>query len=168
MLNPVSIYLFKINNRNRRTMRKTFSTWEKLIKKTPERCHYGIVLSLLLTLTRFHILFWCVYCWLSPSKCRLGILLKPIVNIYIESRSSHQRCSIRKGVLKNFTKFTGKHLCQSLLKKRFWHRCFPVNFAKFLRTPFLTEYLRWLLLWILIYMLNYKTSFSFQHVKIRI
>ena len=27
-----------------------------------------------------------------------------------------------------------------------WHRCFPVNFAKFLRTPSLTEYLRWLLL----------------------
>ena len=23
-----------------------------------------------------------------------------------------------------------------LLKKRLWHRCFPVNFAKFLRTPF--------------------------------
>ena len=26
------------------------------------------------------------------------------------------------------------------------HRCFPVNFAKFLRKPFFTEYLRWLLL----------------------
>ena len=25
-----------------------------------------------------------------------------------------QRCSVRKGVLRNFTKFTGKHLCQSL------------------------------------------------------
>ena len=24
-----------------------------------------------------------------------------------------------------------------LLKKRLWHTCFPVNFAKFLRTPFL-------------------------------
>ena len=24
--------------------------------------------------------------------------------------------------------------------------CFPVNFAKFLRTPFFTEHLRWLLL----------------------
>ena len=24
----------------------------------------------------------------------------------------------------------------TLLKKRLWHRCFPVNFAKFLRTPF--------------------------------
>ena len=25
----------------------------------------------------------------------------------------------------------------TLLKKRLWHRCFSVNFAKFLRTPFL-------------------------------
>ena len=25
----------------------------------------------------------------------------------------------------------------TLLKKRLWHKCFPVNFAKFLRTPFL-------------------------------
>ena len=32
-----------------------------------------------------------------------------------------------------------------LLKKRLSHRCFPVNFAKFLRTPFLKEHLRWLL-----------------------
>ena len=33
-----------------------------------------------------------------------------------------------------------------LLKKRFWHRCFPVNFVKFPRTPFFTENLRRLLL----------------------
>ena len=59
-----------------------------------------------------------------------------------------QRCSVKKGVLRNFTKFTGKHLCQNLffnkvaglspatlLKKRRWRRCFPVNFVKFLRTP---------------------------------
>ena len=64
-------------------------------------------------------------------------------------RSSHQRCSVRKGVLRNFTKFPRKHLCQSLfliklqnsrpatlLKKRLWHKCFPVNFVRFLRTPF--------------------------------
>ena len=29
-------------------------------------------------------------------------------------RSSHRRCSVRKGVLRNIAKFTGKHLCQSL------------------------------------------------------
>ena len=34
----------------------------------------------------------------------------------------------------------------TLLKKRFWHRCFPVNFVKFLRTLFFTNHLWWLLL----------------------
>ena len=50
----------------------------------------------------------------------------------------------KKGVLENFAKFTRKHLCQSMLfnkiaglKKRPWNKCFPVNFAKFLRTPLL-------------------------------
>ena len=54
---------------------------------------------------------------------------------------------------------TPEHLCQSLffnnvagprpailLKKILWHRCFHVNFAKFLRAPFFTEQLWWLLL----------------------
>ena len=54
--------------------------------------------------------------------------------VAIAFRSSHQRCSM--------IKFTGKHLCQdlrpaTLLKKRLWHRCFPVNFSKILKTPFL-------------------------------
>ena len=34
----------------------------------------------------------------------------------------------------------------TLLKKRLCHRGFPVNFEKFLRTPFLTEHIWWLLL----------------------
>ena len=49
-----------------------------------------------------------------------------------------------RGVLRNFTKFSGKHLCQglqscsaTLLKKGLWYLCFPVNFPKFLRTSFL-------------------------------
>ena len=55
-------------------------------------------------------------------------------------RSSHRRCSIKRGVLRNFAKFKGKHLKPAtLLKKRLWHRCFPVNFAKFVRTPFLQK-----------------------------
>ena len=29
-------------------------------------------------------------------------------------RSSHWSCTVKKGVLENFAKFTGKHLCQSL------------------------------------------------------
>ena len=66
-------------------------------------------------------------------------------------RSSHHRCSVKKGVLRNFAKFAGKHLCQSLFFNkvaglRLWHRCFPVNFAKFLRTYFFIEHIHWLLL----------------------
>ena len=30
------------------------------------------------------------------------------------SRSSHWKCSVKKGIFKNFEKFTGKKLCQSL------------------------------------------------------
>ena len=57
-------------------------------------------------------------------------------------RSNRPEVSCKKGVLRNFTKFTGKRLRPAtLLKKRLWHRCFPVNFVKFLRTPFLTEHL---------------------------
>ena len=34
------------------------------------------------------------------------------------NRSSHRKCSIKKRVFyKNFTKFTGKHLCQSLVPR---------------------------------------------------
>ena len=67
-------------------------------------------------------------------------------------RSSHRRCSIKKGVLrKNFAKFKQKHLCRSLFFNkvagpRLWHRRFPVNFVKFLRTSFFIEHLWWLLL----------------------
>ena len=66
------------------------------------------------------------------------------------NRSSRPEVFHKKGVLRNFAKCTGKQLCQSLffnkvadlrpatvLKKRLWHRRFPVNFAKFLRAPFL-------------------------------
>ena len=33
------------------------------------------------------------------------------------------------------------------LQKRLWHKCFPVDFAKFSRIPFFIEHLRWLLLY---------------------
>ena len=63
----------------------------------------------------------------------------------------------KKGVLQNYAKLAGKHLCQNLFltklqgsglrpgtvfKKKLRHRCFP----KFLRTPLFIEYLQWLLL----------------------
>ena len=49
-------------------------------------------------------------------------------------RNSRSQMFFKIGAPKNFVNFTGKHLC------------FPLKFAKFLRTPFFTEHLRWLLL----------------------
>ena len=73
-----------------------------------------------------------------------------------ECRSSRLDVFCKKGVLRNFTKFTGKHLYESpffsgslsfciFIKKESLAQVFPVNFAKFLRAPFLTEHLRWLI-----------------------
>ena len=71
------------------------------------------------------------------------------------TRSSRPEVFCKKGVLRNFAKFTGKHLCHIF----FLISCRPeacnfinketlarVNFAKFLITPFFIEHLWWLLL----------------------
>ena len=54
------------------------------------------------------------------------------------------RYSVNKSVPNNSTKFTGKHLCQSLSFNKFaglrlWHKCFLVNFVKISRPPFLKK-----------------------------
>ena len=55
---------------------------------------------------------------------------------YPHSRSSRPELFFKKSCLRPAT----------FLEKRLWHRCFPVNFAKFLKTPFFTEHVQWLLL----------------------
>ena len=112
-------------------------------------------------------------------------------------RSSHQRCSIEKGVLRNFTKFTGERLCQSLffnkvaglhpwkrqktrfsdvfrkcspatlLKTRFWYRCFPVNFVKFLRTSFFIEHFWWLFLYLIWHRLTCSTILQIYRLHLK-
>ena len=70
-------------------------------------------------------------------------------------KSSHPELFCKKLVLKNFAKFTGKHLRWSLFfkkfsalqpatlikKKRVQHKYFPMNFEKILRATFLKEWL---------------------------
>ena len=87
----------------------------------------------------------------------------------------------KKDILRNFAKFTGKRLCQSLffnkvaglrpatlLKKRLWHRRFPVNFAKFLRAPFFIEHLWGLLLLLWFYVWTSSSILRFYSLhKIR-
>ena len=71
------------------------------------------------------------------------------------SEAVAQRCSVKKVFLEisqNSQENTYARvsflitLRGNFIEKRLWHRCFPVNLAKFLRTPFFKEHLRYLLL----------------------
>ena len=81
--------------------------------------------------------------------------------------------ALQKGVLKNFTNFAGKYLCWSfiLMKLQAWRLAnllkgdsntgfFLVKFAKFLRTPFFKEHLRWLLLICLLFKSKFQGACS--------
>ena len=55
-------------------------------------------------------------------------------------------CSVRKGLLRNFVKFTGKHLCQSLFFKKVagqetWAQVFSCEFCKISKNTFFAEHL---------------------------
>ena len=57
-------------------------------------------------------------------------------------RSSHQRCSVRKDVLRNSAKFTGNHLSQSLfIKKETLAQVFSREFWEISKNTFFTEHL---------------------------
>ena len=85
------------------------------------------------------------YCWRSLDG--------PRRRWHTQFRSSHRRCSVRKGVLRNFAKFTRKHLCQSLfltklqasacnfIKKEALAQVFSCKFCKISKNTFFIEHL---------------------------
>ena len=48
-----------------------------------------------------------------PAGAPSCILITQFVNVE-DTEAVVRTCSVKKGVLRNFTKFTGKHLCQGL------------------------------------------------------
>ena len=97
--------------------------------------------------------------WECIKVCQMVKFTTAVVSSNMESQIQSPRDVVQKGVLRDFVKFSWKHLCRSLffnkvvglkpvtfLKKKLRHRCFHVNFAKILRTPFLSEHFWWLFL----------------------
>ena len=94
------------------------------------------------------------YMFEGSNHALLAVSFSCIVNkITWRYSSSYSQMFLKTGVLKNFANFTGKQLrynfyliklkalSPATLLKRLQHRCFPVNFLKFLRTPFSTVHL---------------------------
>ena len=106
--------------------------------------------------------------------CRILVLLSMENDL---SRSSYRSCSVKK-VFLEVSRNSQENTCPeslfnkvnnnkglrpaTLLKKRLFHRCFPVNFAKFLRTPFLQSTSRRLLLDMLVDK-NFSRAHYFSH-----
>ena len=73
------------------------------------------------------------------------------LKLSVRPKSSHRRGSVKKGALKYFVNFTGKHLCWGSLFNNVATRnapkqIFPVKFAKCLITLILKSICEWLLL----------------------
>ena len=80
----------------------------KFLKNSSMLCFIVILCLKLITSLIVHSNFC------SDSNYELvSVKVLRIISNMIIDRSSQRRCSLKKGVLKNFAKFTGKHLCQS-------------------------------------------------------
>ena len=64
-------------------------------------------------------------------------VLSQIFKIVANAEAVGQRCFVNKVVLQISGNAQERTCHRGLLKKRLQHRCFPVNFEKFLRTTFL-------------------------------
>ena len=82
---------------------------------------------------------------LSQSDCR--IFNSAISSKQISEKASFFSCWYKFTKIKSWSKILQKSLFYNfaglrpamLLKTRLWHKCFPVNFVKFLRKPFFLE-----------------------------
>ena len=111
---------------------------------------WALLFQILLSTTKTKETYKSIVIWSWINSLVTTLLIKLIAqvtkNIRCNKQAVARRCSVKKDVTKNFTQFTGKHLCRSLseacnfIKKSLQHRCFHVHFAKFLthlfyRTP---------------------------------
>ena len=89
--------------------------------------------------------FWLfVDCFVTSTLSRSSHLEVFVKKVFLEIlENSQEDTCVRVSFLIKLQTFMRP---ATLLKKRLWHRCFPVNFAKFIKTRFHTEHLRWLLL----------------------
>ena len=84
--------------------------------------------------------------WFHSKSLLTELSAKSTIRKVFDFRSSHQRCSLKKGAQRHFTKFTGKHLCQSLflikfVKKETLAQVFSCEFCKISKNTIFTEHL---------------------------
>ena len=95
-----------------------------------------------------------------PTSCKQALNLR---RSWVQTEAVVQRCSVKK-VFLEISINSQENTCARvsfLIKLQAWglkHSCFPVNFVKFLRTPFSIEHFWWLLLFRICWMQLYSSS----------
>ena len=111
------IIIIIINNKQDNTLNKRIQRYDSVISLMVilKKAYLTIFASVLQDSVACKIsgTFY-IFHFLTPERQEIFYLIWDIMNFV-------QRCSMSKGVLRNFTKFTGKQLCHSLLfnKKNF-------------------------------------------------
>ena len=85
---------------------------------------------------------------------------KCFFNLFFYVLTTEAATGRAKKAIQNFTLFTGKHVCW-----RLQHTCFPVNIAKFLRTPILKNICERLLLLPKPWLYRFLALYSFKLIK---
>ena len=89
---------------------------------------------------------WMRFLNCHTSQCGAFKFLRHFENIKRQKQPS--RGVLQERCLQKFRKIYRKHLYQGFFNEVvglwhwLWHRCFPVDFAKFLRAPILTEHIK--------------------------
>ena len=120
-----------------------FSTWQRRSRL----CSLFLSPSLYMNIFIVSIMIFCIYYDILSSMIffmQIFFVLFWVFSTSSKRRSRRSEVFYEIGVLKNFAKFTGKHLFQSLFfdkvpamrpvilfKKRLQHRCATVNYSKF-------------------------------------
>ena len=122
------------------------------INKRNNKCFNNCADSLFFLMVIFLKHLWLIPNILKWQDCKIFTRLVPL---QIPSRSSHQRCSVKKGVLKILWNITGKYLYWShfsIKMHAFWPvtlfrrdsntSLFPVKFVKFFQNICFEEHMR--------------------------
>ena len=101
------------------------STVERFANIVNSYNHFHKLYLFLRMISAFHVLYFMKWILIfTPEVSFFTQIFTPIAILlskYFQrkNRSSHQGCSVRKGALRNFVKFTEKHLYQSLFFNKF-------------------------------------------------
>ena len=132
---------FTCSNLTRETLGQSVKYVQSWQQKHQKEVTDVVLVSLFLTLNRFHTLLWCYHCWLWTNKCQLGILLS-LIKVKLKSESRAKNSFSKSGFnlysfFYSWLKYIHSKLDNYIIDKHF---CFDDKYADFNETFSIAPY----------------------------